>query len=205
MAEGARLESVCAGNRTGGSNPPLSVLHFRRFVTTLFTSRYETPFFGTMNCAKNCAKSALARPNFDGPWAESLVIPDAVSTDRSSGHFTNQRFAASVLRNFERHDHCAVARVPPVNNFDCFKPVAYVHGHRQLSRRNTWRALIDQRHPLVPWTHGKEFSLPKRSRFNTGYATVNDLHSCVVFDNLQHHAIILNHPAYSHEFVRVPS
>ena len=24
MAEGARLESVCTGNRTGGSNPPLS-------------------------------------------------------------------------------------------------------------------------------------------------------------------------------------
>jgi hypothetical protein len=24
VAEGARLESVCAGNRTGGSNPPLS-------------------------------------------------------------------------------------------------------------------------------------------------------------------------------------
>ncbi len=24
MAEGARLESACTGNRTGGSNPPLS-------------------------------------------------------------------------------------------------------------------------------------------------------------------------------------
>ena len=44
MAEGAGFENRCAGNRTGGSNPPLSVWHSRRRATCWNSATCATPF-----------------------------------------------------------------------------------------------------------------------------------------------------------------
>ncbi len=63
MADGARLESVCAGNRTGGSNPPLSVLFhifdFPSIVTTSDTMKSIPKYDGS--CEPELSERPIGR------------------------------------------------------------------------------------------------------------------------------------------------